>query len=27
VHADQSGRDVTVTGPSVLDHEVVAVDE
>jgi hypothetical protein len=27
VHADQSGRDVTVTVPSVLDHEVVAVDE
>jgi hypothetical protein len=26
VHAEQSGRDVTVTVPSVLDHEVVAVD-
>jgi hypothetical protein len=26
VHAEQSGRHVTVTVPSVLDHEVVAVD-
>jgi hypothetical protein len=26
VRAEQSGRDLTVTVPSVLDHEVVAVD-